>query len=244
MTGASCTEKKSRPECLSTPVSGYRKMHDMRNARPDEPSGPDPTAVRVLLFDFGGVIAEEGFREGLQQLAREQGLDPERIFQAGMDAVYDSGFVLGRGTAADFWRLLRARTGLRGDDATLSRRILKGFRVRPWMVEAIRRLRSAGYRTAILSDQTHWLDTLIEENSLADLFDRIYNSYHLGKGKRDPSVFDDVARDLDVAPGEILFIDDSPENVARARSRGLQGWVFTNREAFEDLTSRLLAARA
>ena len=216
----------------------------MSDAGPVEPTDLDLTRVRVLLFDFGGVIAEEGFREGLRQLAREQGLDPDRIFRAGMDAVYDSGFVLGRGTAADFWHLLRERTGLRGDDAALSRRVLAGFRIRPWMIEAIRRLRSAGYRTAILSDQTHWLDTLIEEHGLAGLFERIYNSYHLGKGKRDPSVFDDTVRDLGVAPDEILFIDDSPENVARARSRGLQGWIFTGREAFEALASRLLAIRS
>ena len=44
-----------------------------------------------------------------------------------MRAVYDSGFVLGRGSAADFWALLRERSGLEGEDDVLTLRILDGF---------------------------------------------------------------------------------------------------------------------
>ena len=203
---------------------------------------PNASGIRALLFDFGGVLAEEGFHKGLEELGREQGLDPKGLAQAGMDAVYDSGFVLGQGSAGEFWRLLRERTGLVGDPRTLSRRILAGFTLRPWMLEAVDRLRQAGYLTAILSDQTHWLDTLVERHGLDRYFDRIYNSYHLGKGKRDPSVFDDVVRDLGVPPREVLFIDDNPANVTRAETRGLRGWPYRNREEFEQLLARLLAA--
>ena len=64
-------------------------------------------SIRAVLFDFGGVIAEEGFRDGLIALAKAQGLDAVDLHAAGIQAVYDSGFVLGRGTAADFWALLR-----------------------------------------------------------------------------------------------------------------------------------------
>ena len=74
--------------------------------------GADETqaSINAVLFDFGGVVAEEGFREGLQAIAEEQGLDPSRLAREGMDAVYDSGFVLGTGSAAEFWKLLRHRT--------------------------------------------------------------------------------------------------------------------------------------
>ena len=50
--------------------------------------------------------------------------------QAGMHAVYDSGYVTGEGTEADFWNLLRERTGLRGDDAVLAHRVVP-FQFRP-----------------------------------------------------------------------------------------------------------------
>jgi hypothetical protein len=35
--------------------------------------------IRAVLFDFGGVLAAEGFRNGLLQLAAEQGLARCRI---------------------------------------------------------------------------------------------------------------------------------------------------------------------
>ncbi|HID48433.1 MAG TPA: hydrolase, partial [Chromatiales bacterium] len=53
-----------------------------------------PLPVKAILFDFGGVLAEEGFRNGLMALAREQGLDVYGMPRAAMQAVYDSGFVL------------------------------------------------------------------------------------------------------------------------------------------------------
>ncbi|WJW76410.1 HAD family phosphatase [Thiohalobacter sp. IOR34] len=198
--------------------------------------------IRALLFDFGGVIAEEGFRNGLRALAEQQGLDAERLPQAGMEAVYDSGFVVGRGSAADFWELLRKRTGLRGTDEELTGAILSGFVVRPWILDKVARLRSRGYTTAILSDQTHWLDELDARYHFKDFFDHVFNSYYLGKGKRDPSLFDDVVAELGLEPQQALFIDDDPGNLQRARSRGLQTWLFSGRAAFESLVQRLLGA--
>ena len=77
-------------------------------------------AIRAVLFDYGGVIVEEGFYNGLVDLAEKQSLHVSSMPEEGLNAVYDSGFVLGKGTAADFWALLRKRTGLEGDDDFLT----------------------------------------------------------------------------------------------------------------------------
>jgi putative hydrolase of the HAD superfamily len=204
-------------------------------SKPDDP-------VRAVLFDFGGVIAEEGFRNGLIALAREQGLNVEQMPHLGADAVYDSGFVVGRGGAADFWTLLRRRTGLKGEDAELTRRVLDGFVVRPWMMEHVRRLGRRGIITGILSDQTHWLDELDRRDHFFGEFRRVYNSFHLGKGKRDASLFSDVAADLRLLPSAILFVDDDAGNVRRARDAGLRTIHYTDRQSFEAALSTLLPA--
>lgn len=190
--------------------------------------------IRAVLFDFGGVVADEGFRDALQLFAEEQGLDPTHLVREGMDAVYDSGFVLGTGSEADFWELLRRRTGLVGDDQTLTETVLSGFQLRPWMMDVVQRLHEAGQITAILSDQTHWLDELDTRTPFMHAFDFIYNSYYLGKGKRDPSLFDDIADDLSVAPEQLLFVDDNPANVANARQRGLWAIHCQDRQQFID----------
>ena len=196
--------------------------------------------IRAVLFDFGGVLAEEGFGHGLEALASEQRLAVPNMTLEGMRAVYDSGFVLGTGTESDFWALMRRRTGLQGDDAVLTARILDGFVVRPWMLDLARRLRAQGFVTGILSDQTDWLDRLDAEYHFYSFFDPIYNSYHLGKGKRDASLFADVAADLGLPPAAILFIDDNPGNVARAEAVGLQTICYRDRAGFtQALEARL-----
>jgi len=188
--------------------------------------------ISVVLFDFGGVLADEGFRDGLVALAKEQALDVAAMPAEGMKAVYDSGFVLGSGTAADFWALMRERTGLKGDDDVLTDRILSGFVIRPWMIEQVQQLHEQGYVTGILSDQTDWLDSLNNKYHFYDVFDPVFNSYYRGKGKQDPSLFTDVATELGMSPGEILFIDDDAGNVARARDMGMQALQFVDKESF------------
>lgn len=186
--------------------------------------------IRAVLFDFGGVLVEEGFREGLYDLARRQGLDPQSVHQAAYDAIYESGYIIGQGTAEDFWRILRGKTGIAGDLDSLVRAIASRFAPRPHMLALVRSLRRQGYITAILSDQTEWLDYLDAQLHLSQDFDKVYNSYHLGKGKRDPSIFDDVVADLGLAPQEVVFVDDDPGNVGRARSRGIKALVFLDED--------------
>ena len=189
-------------------------------------------AIRAVLFDYGGVIAEEGFYNGLVELAKEQSLHVRSMPEEGMKAVYDSAFVLGHGTAAEFWTLLRKRTGLEGDDDFLTGRINDGFQIRHWIIELVRSLRAKGYVTGILSDQTHWLNELDKRDHFFREFDHVYNSYYLGKGKSDPSLFTDVVNDLKLQPGEVLFTDDSEKNVQTARKMGLRAILYVDHEGF------------
>ena len=66
------------------------------------------------------------------------------------------------------------------------------------------------------------------------------NSYHLGKGKRDISLFDDIAGLLKTPPGHILFIDDDPGNVERAKQKGWQAILYVDFESFHSEMNKLL----
>lgn len=197
-------------------------------------------SIRAVLFDFGGVIADEGFRDGLAFLAEHHGKDPEGVLDQAMDAVYTSGYVTGTGSEADFWRRLGEITGLwieplEGENAILSR-----FRLRSGMLDWVHRLRQAGFLVGLLTDQTDWLERLNHRDGFLTAFDRLYNSYRLGKGKRDPTLFDDVAADLGLPPERILFVDDSPTNGERARSRGFQVLTTGNPDRIELALAELI----
>ena len=41
--------------------------------------------ISTILFDYGGVLASEGFQDGLQALARRFGIDPQNLAAAGAE---------------------------------------------------------------------------------------------------------------------------------------------------------------
>jgi putative hydrolase of the HAD superfamily len=186
--------------------------------------------IQALLFDFGGVLAEEGFREGLMAIARANGLDPASFFRTAADEAYKTGYVVGDAQEGLYWNSLREKTGIRGSDEDLRRELLDRFVIRPWMLDMVRSLRGRVLSVSILSDQTNWLDELNRKYDFFKEFSHVFNSYHLGKGKNDPSLFTDVTRKLGVLPARALFIDDNSGHIERARSRGLNTILYRDRE--------------
>jgi len=189
-------------------------------------------SIDLILFDFGGVLAEEGFVNGLKAMAVMNGLDPDTMVKTGFQTVHDTGFVVGRADEATFWHEIRRRTGIRQDDTTLRQEMLSRFVLRTWMFEIIRDIRSHGVQVGILSDQTLWLEELDDRFDFFRWFDHVFSSYHMGKSKRDPSIFDDIAGTLNLKPGGILFIDDHEGNCKRARSRALKTILYVDEEQF------------
>lgn len=177
--------------------------------------------ISLVLFDFGGVLAEEGFLGGLEEIAASHGLEPEAFIRAAIELVY-AGYVQGRVSEAQYWQTLRQATGLRAEDAELRDAILERFTLRPWMFAVVDRLVRQGLNVAILSDQTNWLDELNQRHGFYNRFHRVFNSFHTGLSKRSAECFHHALDQMNALPLETLFIDDARRNVALARELGLK----------------------
>ncbi len=189
--------------------------------------------IQAVLFDFGGVLAEEGFQAGLYTIADRYGLDRQEFFQVATEAVYISGYVTGTGSEAIFWQKVKTTFGITAPDSALRHEIVSRFIPRPQMIALAKAIQARGCITAILSDQSDWLDLLDMKYHFFKEFDAVFNSYHIGKTKRDPTIFNDTIKALGVKAGEALFIDDNPGHVLRATGRGLRAHLFTDRLALE-----------
>jgi putative hydrolase of the HAD superfamily len=193
-----------------------------------------------VLFDFGGVIAEEGFREGIRAIGKRNGLDPEALFDLAEELIYETGYVEGMVGEAVFWEAFRQRTGISATDEELREEVLARFTLREAVLKYVERARASGMVTGILSDQTDWLDELNRRTPFFYLFDHVFNSFYLKKGKRDPSVFGEVTAKLGLKPEEVLFVDDKTGNISRARASGLRVLHFTGMDCFEKGMKSLL----
>ena len=201
-------------------------------------TAPRPQAA---FFDYGGVLAEEGYHQGLLAIAARHQLPGEDFFATVTEIIYGCGFVTGQTDERHFWHLVRQQTGITGSDAELTNEILARFVLRPRMLAAVRHLRQQGLRVFILSDQTDWLERLDQRDHFFQEFDQVLNSYRLGKTKRDISLFDDLTRQFALAPAAAWFVDDNPGHIDRAVTRGWQAHLFRDEEGFfQDLSRHRL----
>lgn len=200
-----------------------------------------PSLPQAVFFDFGGVLAEEGYHQGLLAIAARYDLPGEAFFETVTEIIYGCGFVTGKSDEHHFWQLVREQTGITGGDAELTDEILRRFVLRPGMLAAVRHLKQQGLGVYILSDQTDWLERLNDRDGFYQEFDQVFNSFRLGKTKRDASLFADLADRLQLAPPAAWFIDDNPGHIERARNQGWQAHLFRGQEDFfHDLAQRRL----
>jgi putative hydrolase of the HAD superfamily len=101
------------------------------------------------------------------------------------------------------------------------------------IVPFVRRVQKR-YRTAILSNTSpsHW-KKVMAISSLARSIPAAFTSFDIGAMKPDPAAYNHVIKALNVAPQEILFIDDLKENIDGAVACGLKGIVYTDPASLE-----------
>jgi epoxide hydrolase-like predicted phosphatase len=100
------------------------------------------------------------------------------------------------------------------------------------LVEHIKRLRLAGYRTGLLSNFTDSARRVwTEVYPFIDYFDGIVISAEVGLMKPDPKIYYLAAESVGVQVTEALFVDDFAENIEGARAVGMLALHFTDPDA-------------
>lgn len=99
--------------------------------------------------------------------------------------------------------------------------------------------RRTGTQMALLSNAPEPLAQDIDVLRWSQDFGHRYYSCRLGAAKPDPRVFQLVLRNLDVQPGEVLFIDDRAENTHAARELGMRTITFTSARALDRELQRI-----
>lgn len=187
--------------------------------------------IKNIIFDYGNVIfaidfsrAQEAFTElGVRNIDELYG-------HKGQDGLFDD-FDRGRITATEFREGVRRLASMPDlSDAEIDEAwnaLLLG--VPQGNHEVLREVKSR-YRTFLLSNNNEihydWIIRYLNEHyGLADnsgFFERTYYSHLMGMRKPDREIFEWVLEKEGLVPEETLFIDDSPQHLATAKSLGIQ----------------------
>jgi putative hydrolase of the HAD superfamily/hydrolase len=214
----------------------------------------ESSVPRGLLVDWGGVLTS-GLEDALRRWAELDGFDFDSYVQAVMawlpagtpaeavaEAELNPVHALERGQIAvpDFERKLASilvrRDGTPVPAEGLIERMFAHFEHQPAMGALVRRARSHGIRTALLSNS--WGNSY-PRDAWEGMFDDIVISGEVGMRKPEPEIFLLAARRLDLKPEDCVFIDDLALNVEGANALGMTGILHTSydetRRALESL---------
>jgi putative hydrolase of the HAD superfamily len=196
---------------------------------------PTPKPIRAVIFDLGGVVLGSPLH-AIAEYERELGIPPNFVNRVVADTAPTGAWSrLERGELAmqAFYAAFDADCLAAGQTISardMMARMAVAARPRPVMLDAIGKLRTAGYRVGALTNNwAHGEDDAGRPagapsdgtRALNSLFDVFVESSVEGLRKPDPRIYQLTCERLEVAPEESAFLDDIGTNLKSARALGM-----------------------
>jgi putative hydrolase of the HAD superfamily len=192
-------------------------------------NGQRGTKFQAVILDYGAVLCHEPLPHEIEFIASAFHVSP-----AEFPALYGSArhdYDRGDISTPEYWAALARQTGVTLAPETLDRlcHVDKEMwsRINTEMTSWLATLRPAGYQTALLSNMQHDMIAHVRAKFpwLSD-FDHQIFSAEVRTIKPDAAIYHHCLRLLKVEPRAAIFVDDRAENVATARSLGIEAFQF------------------
>ena len=179
--------------------------------------------IKVILFDLGNVLIKIDFSKVISEWVRFSGKDD---FQISSDSILGSEnekYERGEISTQQFVSSLKRELKLNISDE----KFLQGWNnifvgETPGIRNVIDRVFSK-YPLFVFSNTyiSHYNVWRSQYSDLLKYFDKIFTSYELGMRKPEKESILEVSSDIGVSPENILFFDDTMENVVAAQELGM-----------------------
>ena len=193
---------------------------------------PAARSIDAVVYDFGGVFMASPF-EAVRRMGDENGAGFEQTFDIVFGPYGDDTdhpwHRCERGeldlmTVRDEIRTLGLAQGVELDLFEMLKYLGSDGTLRDAMVDSVRRVRAAGLKTGILTNnivegRDFWRPML----PLDELFDVVVDSSEIGMRKPNPKIFHHTLELLEVRAERTAFLDDFAGNVTAAASVGMIG---------------------
>lgn len=191
--------------------------------------------ITTVAFDFGGVLVQRINDEFICHMAHAAGADP-KLFTPALWR-HRNAFDAGELDAKGYWKRVlddagvdaQRRNGSEEETISLLTHLdaLGWSSIRPAMIRWIATLQHYGFRRLIISNMAvETYNLVIRHAPFLDYFERVVLSGALGINKPDKKIFETAAKEMEVEPEEVLFLDDLLHNVEGARAAGFQALQF------------------
>lgn len=207
------------------------------------------SAIRAVLWDFGGVITTSPF-EAFARYERENALPVD--FIRGLNAANHhenawARFERSQVPFDEFCVLYEKEASEAGFpiDARAVIACLSGD-VRPEMVAALQKIKAHGLKQACLTNNFFRFDdgpTRVARSPILEVFDAVVESSVIGVRKPEPEFYRIACTKLGIEPDEAVMLDDLGVNLKPAREMGMRTIKVTDPAAALDELADVLGFR-
>ena len=196
--------------------------------------------IKAITFDLDGVYFVNGKQNFYKNLTNLGVMESEanRVFAKTeeMNGLYKTG----KWSDEEFWSWAKQEWKIELSTEKIIDLMIKGYEMDEGVAEIVRKVRMAGYKTLICSNNFPARINGLEKNFgfLKD-FDAWALSYEIGTTKPDEKIFEELIKKSGCRAEEIIYSDDHEEKMEGAKNLGITTFVYQNLEQFLGEIERL-----
>lgn len=182
------------------------------------------TEVLAVLFDFGGVITSSPF-DAFAKFEEEKGLPKNIIRKINSTDPDNNAWALMERSEVDTTGFAAKFAG----EALALGHEIDGYevlalvqqKIRPEMVEALKKIKEAGFKTACLTNNFRSGESHGVKGEVMELFDHVIESAVLGIRKPEEGFYTAALEAVEIEAHQAVFLDDLGVNLKPARAMGM-----------------------
>ena len=187
------------------------------------------TEIRALILDYGGVISLPQKAENVANICRTLNLEQDEFMRVYLNQ--RGAFDIGRIRAEAFWHNVLREFGLESSNELIpyliQEDILSWTELNDAVIQFISEIREKIFKLAVISNMPiDVLESMRNNFQWFESFDVLVFSCDVGVNKPDIEIYEYGLRELEIPPGDCLFVDDSIDNVRAAMDVGMHAIHF------------------
>jgi FMN phosphatase YigB (HAD superfamily) len=185
----------------------------------------------VLIFDLGKVLVDFDYSVAAKKIAARSQKPRGDLHAFLSTSPHLMDFESGRMTRRQFFEAIRDAIGFHGDLAEFGAYFADIFTEMPEMIALHAELRRGGYKTYILSNTNDLaVEHVRQRFPFFKEFDGYILSYEVGSLKPEPEIYQALEKMTGKRGGDLVYIDDRPENIEAGAARGWRAVLHESAE--------------
>ena len=197
--------------------------------------------IKAITFDLDGVYFTPDSFSNFKKNLPKKVTDPNLVDQVFQRSDETKKFRRGEISEDDYWSFARQSLGITISNPEIFQLLADSYNFDPKVAALVKKVRSAGYKTCICSNNFPTRTRMLEEkfHFLSDFDVKIF-SFEVGVMKPDPVIYNALIKAADCLPQEVIYSDDKVDNVNAALALGINAFEF---QGFDHFVAQLKKSR-